>query len=426
MRKSRRQTRVHAVPALALCGLLLAPAGAFGQQLRQETAQRVSLAEALEAFARNSLALRIARSETAELTGAARQSRTYFNPAFSFGRDDLSHQNEKIWEETFHISQQVEWPGRTAARGRIATHAIGAGAARFRADSTELAFEVREAYAKTWLAEETESIARQTAAIIQEVTEDAENRLESGDISAYDARRLRIERATASMDVEEAELRARDARRMLAALIAPGTGTDEIGPSEALDGTPPVIAREAAMHALSQRPDVEAAMRELQAASAGVQVAQTYWVPEPTLGVGYRHHDDGFGGASIALDLPLPLFDRGAGARQEATAQHSAAAYRLDLTSQLAEYDLLTASDRYGSARARLASMGPNLRADSEALLASATTAYAENEMTLLDILDAANTFKSAQLSVLSLTSEAWISYYNLLRAMGSAPENER
>ncbi len=417
-----RKTGAQPVPALVLCGLLLVPASAFGQ----ETIRRVSLAEALEEFARNSLALRIARSETAELTGAARQSRAYFNPDISFGRDDLSHENEEVWEETVLISQQLEWPGRTAARGRVAAHAIEAGAARFRVDSLALAFEVRQAYAQTWLAEETESIMGQTASIIQAVAEDAENRLQSGDISAYDARRLRIERVAAKLEAEEAELRARDARRMLAALIAPGTGVDEVGPSEALNGVPPMIAPEAAMHALSQRPDVEAAARELDATAAGVQVAQTYWAPDPTLGVGYRRHDDGFGGVSIALDFPLPLFDRGAGAREEATAQHSAAAYRLDLTRQLAEYDLLTASDRYGSARARLESTGPNLQADGEALLASATTAYAENEMTLLDILDATNAFQSAQLSVLSLTSEAWISYYNLLRAMGSTPENER
>ncbi len=416
-----QKTGARAISMLSLCGLLLAPSGAFGQ----EAVRRVSLAEALEAFASNSLALQIARSETAEIMGAARQSRAYFNPAFSFGRDDLSHDSEKIWEETFHLVQQVEWPGRTAARRRIAAYAINAGAARFRADSTTLSFEVREAYAQTWFAEETEAIAQRTASVIQSVAEDAENRLKSGDISAYEARRLRIERVQAELEAEDAELRARDARRMLAALIAPGTETDEIGPSEALHGIPPAITREAAMAALSQRPDVEAAAREADAAYAGIRVAQTYWAIDPTIGVGYRRHDDGFGGASVTLDLPLPLFDRGSGAREEASAQHSAAAYRLDLTRQLAAYDLLNASDRYSSARARLATAAPGLQADGEALLASAATAYAENEMTLLDILDAANAFQSAQLSVLSLTTEAWISYYNLLRAMGNAMENE-
>ena len=58
-------------PVLVLCGILLAAPPAFGQ----EAMRRVSLAEALEEFAENSLALKIARSEAAGLIGAARQSR---------------------------------------------------------------------------------------------------------------------------------------------------------------------------------------------------------------------------------------------------------------------------------------------------------------------------------------------------------------
>ena len=180
------------------------------------------------------------------------------------------------------------------------------------------------------------------------------------------------------------------------------------------------------MAALDGRPDVEAAASEADAARAGADLARTYWVPAPNLGFGYRHHDDGFGGATIGLELPLPLFDRGSGTREEAAAQSSAAAYRLELRRELARYDALAASDRHASSRARLEAAAEGLRADGEALLASATAAYAEHEMTLLELLDAAGAFQTAQLSSLSLASEAWVSYYDLLRAMGSAPEDER
>ena len=407
---------------LVLCSLFHPSAGARGQ----EVVRRVSLAQALEAFAENSFALKIARSETAELTGAARQSRAYSNPALSFARDDLGREAEQYWEESLVFVQQVEWPFRTAARGRAATHAIGAGAARLRADSIELAFEVREAYALAWYAEEAELILRQTASLIQRVAEDAETRLDAGDISAYEARRLRLERVQAEQETAEAAFAARDARRRLAALIAPGTGTEEIGPSEGLVRVPPMVTRENAVQALPGRPDLEAAAMELDAALAGVKIADTYWVPEPTLGLGYRHQLDGFAGASIGVDLPLPLFDRGKGAREEAAAQRSAAAYRLDLRRRLAQYDLVAASDRHAASRTRLEAVAADLLADGEALLSAATAAYGENEMTLLELLDAASAFQNAQLSALSLRSEAWIAYYDLLRAMGEAPEDER
>ena len=416
-----RRPGTRPLPVLILFGVLIAPPVAFAQ----ESVRRVSLSEALEAFAANSLALKIARSETAGLMGDARQSRAYLNPAFSFERDHLGHNGETAWEETFRVLQQVEWPGRTTARTRAATHMIRAGTARLRADSIEFAFEVREAYVHAWFAEEAESIVRRTASVIQSVARDAEVRLEAGDISAYEARRLRLARVEAEQELEEAVLRTRAARRNLAVLIDPGSGTEEIGPSEELDGVPPVIGRGAAVAALDGRPDVGAAVSELDAARAGEDVARTYWVPAPSLGLGYRHHDDGFGGPTVAVDIPLPLFDRGSGTREEAAARSAAAAYRLELRRKMAEFDVVAALDRYTSNRARLEAAAPGLRADGEALLASATAAYSEHETTLLELLDAAGAFRGAQLSALSLTAEAWIAYYDLLRATGGAPEDD-
>ena len=416
-----RVPRTRTTLVLVLCGVLqpITPARA------QDPVPRVSLAEALEAFGENSLALKIARSETAGVVGAARQSRAYFNPAFSFGRDDLGHESGNIREETLLLIQQMEWPGRTAARGRAADHAVAAVVASFRADSIGLAFEVREAYARAWFAEQAERIVRQTASVIQGVAEDAEIRLDAGDISAYQARRLRLERVQAEQALAEAGLETRDARRRLAALIAPETGTGEVGPLEGLDGVPPMVSREVALRALTRRPDLEAARLELDEARAAAEIAGTYWVPDPTFGIGYRHHDDGFAGLSIGIDLPLPLFDRGTGTRQEAAARSSAAAYRLGLRQRLAQLDLVTASDRYTSSRDRLEAVAEDLLTDGDALLASATAAYAENEMTLLELLDAASAFQNAHLSALSLRTEAWVAYYDLLRAMGNAPEDE-
>ena len=206
-----REPIARSSPVVILCGVLLAPTAAIGQ----DAVRRVSLAEALEAFAGNSLALKIARSEAAGRMGAARQTRAYFNPEFSFERDDLSHNADKAWEESFRLHQQVEWPGRTTARARAATHTIRAGAARFRADSIELAFEVREAYVLAWYAEGAESVVRRTASVIQSVAEDAEVRLEAGDISAFEARRLRLARVEAEQELATAVLRSRAARRNL-------------------------------------------------------------------------------------------------------------------------------------------------------------------------------------------------------------------
>ena len=62
--------------------------------------------------------------------------------------------------------------------------------------------------------------------------------------------------------------------------------------------------------------------------------------------------------------------------------------------------------------------------AEAEVLLSAARVAYDEGEMTLVEFLDATGAFRDARLSALTLRAEAWIAWYNLLRAM-SAPGEE-
>ena len=391
----------------------------------QDGVPRVTLAEALEAFAEHSPALRIARAEAAEIRGRARQYRSYANPAFSLLREDLSHSGEDYWETTAGVIQRIEWPGRTVARGAAARHAINGAGARFRADSLRLVFAVREAYVATWLAEEAERTIGQAAEMIQVVTRAAEQRLEAGDISGYETRRLRLGRIQAEKDEADAELRTRSARRLLASLVLPEVSLHEVGPADAIIGVPPAIGSGNALNALSRRPDLEAAARELDAARARHRVANLDWVPDPTLSLAYKEHADGFKGATLGMDLPLPIFNRAGGARAEAAARESAAISSLDLLRRQAGLDLVDASDRYSVARERLAVTGDGIMAEAGVLLSAARVAYDEGEMTLVEFLDATGAFRDARLSALTLRAEAWIAYYNLVRAMGGVPGEE-
>lgn len=392
----------------------------------QEQIRRVTLAQALQDFAENSRELQIAQSEWSEAAGLARQLRAYSNPAFSMVREDLGYSGEDYWEVTVGIIQRVEWPGRTSARYRAAGRTIDAATARLRADSLRLAFKVCEAYLQAWMAEEAELIVRRAASVLATVVDAAERRLAEGDIADYEARRLRLEGLQADQEAEKAAHRARTARMALAGLISPADEGHEVGPSEAPGQLPTPLMAPVVLEALAQRPDVVAAARELDAAKARTLVSATEWVPAPTVSLGYKDHADGFSGAAMALSLPLPVFDHGTGTRASASARESAAAHRLDLTRRLAAIDLRTASDRYASARNRLEATGDVMLADAEALLATAQSAYAEGEMTVLELLDAAKAFRDARLSAVSLRYAAWLSYYDLLRAMGRKPETDR
>lgn len=414
------RTVITATTAILTLGSGLGPSRAPAQ----ETVRRVSMEEAVALFERNGLALRIARAEAAEARGTARQSRAYFNPSASLVREVLSGGADDYWETTIGVEQRVEWPGRTVARGRAASRRIDAAEAGFAADSLRLAFRVRRAYVVAWRAEEVETALDRAATTVRRLATAAERRREEGDLSGYDLRRLRVERARMEGALSGARLEAEAARRALATLVLPEA--DQVGPANALTGRPPPIDRARAIAALEERPDVLAAARSVEAAVAEATAAARGWIPAPTLSAGYKDQADGLSGPVFGLALPLPLFDREMGAARAAEARRVAAEARQELRRREARTDILSALDRYESSRERLATLGDRLVADADELLEIARVAYDEGEMTLVELLDATDAFRAGRISAAELRAETWIAYFDLLRATGHGPEGDR
>ena len=399
---------------------------ASARTVAQEPDRRVSLDEAVRLFNQNSLSLRMARSDAHAAQGDARQSRSYFNPAFTAVREDLSGDGDDYWETTIGLQQRLEWPGRTAARSRAAEHRITGAMAAFEADSARLAFQVRRTYAEAWGSEEQEAAVGRSAVAIRMATQAAESRFAEGDISGYELRRLRVELARVGQALATASLQVKVSRRSLATLILPETDVDEIGPDDTLGGRPPTVSREAAFAALASRPDILAAERALAATEADVSVAAQAWVPSPVVSIGFKDQADGLSGATFGFAVPIPLFDRGGGARAAAGARREAASADLTLRRREAENDLRTAFDRHKLWRSRLTAMGDRFTADADALLEIAREAYDAGELELIELLDAVRAFQGARSAAIELRERTWIAYFDLLRAMGRAPENDR
>lgn len=392
----------------------------------QEPDRRVSLDEAVRLFNQNNLSLRMARSEAHAAQGDARQLRSYFNPAFTIVREDLSGDGDDYWETTVGLQQRLEWPGRTLARSRAANHRIAGATAAFQADSARLTFKVRRTYAEAWGSEEKEAAVRRSAVAIRMVTKAAESRFGEGDISGYKLRRLRVELARVEQALVIASLEATVARRSLATLILPETDIDEVGPDDTLGGRPPPVSREAAFATLANRPDIVAAERALAATKADISVAAQAWVPSPLVSIGFKDQADGLSGAVFGFAVPIPLFDRGGGARAAAGARREAATADLALRRREAENDLRMAFDRYELRRIPLTAMGENFMADANALLEIAREAYDAGELELIELLDAVRAFQGGRSAAIELREQTWIAYFDLLRAMGRALENDQ
>jgi cobalt-zinc-cadmium efflux system outer membrane protein len=232
--------------------------------------------------------------------------------------------------------------------------------------------------------------------------------------------------------VAESDLAASSARRTLALLILPdtggvsGTARLEIGPGERVETSLDesvlnlaLEAYEAFEGAVSRRPEVEAADAEVLAAQAGARVARAVRIPDITATGGYKRQSDGFNGAFLGLSVPLPLFDRRAGEIEASGARVGAAEERRVLTRRRIEADLRNAIESYRSLRDRRTFLEDNRLAGSPNILEIAQVAYDAGEMTLVELLDAAEALRDARMAEARLGADLLIALYDLERALG-------
>jgi cobalt-zinc-cadmium efflux system outer membrane protein len=130
----------------------------------------------------------------------------------------------------------------------------------------------------------------------------------------------------------------------------------------------------------------------------------------------------------LGFALPLPLFDRRGAAASEAGAARAGAEAHLALVRRQAENDLRLAFDAYQAARERARLFADELLAEPEALLRVARVAYAEGEMTLVELLDAVDAFRTARVAAVNARRDLWVAYFDFERAGGlpAGPEGDR
>jgi outer membrane protein, heavy metal efflux system len=298
----------------------------------QQAPSEVGLDEALRLFAENNLRLRIARSRAAEASGLARQAGAFPNPTVSATHEPLSGDGRSYSESYLNLSQRFELPGERAARADAGRQGARAATLLVRADSLGLAFDVKRVFVEARLASERLEVFQRVAEVFREAVRSAEERYASGDISAYDLRRIQVERARYETLLGDAELELGDRERALALLVAPDDEEARLAAAPLPSVAPPAVPAGMLERPIAEgRPEVRAAAAEVEAADARARLSRTERIPDVTATGGFKRQSDGLTGLFLGLSLPVPLFDRGGGAVEAADAGTLAAEARLAL-----------------------------------------------------------------------------------------------
>ncbi len=367
-----------------------------------------------------------AREAVSAARGLERQAGAFANPLISYGREQTGDGSQSTAQDVIAVDQQIEWPGARSARRDAARARRTAAEARLSYVESQVALEVTRAFVLALAAERRARLADTVATAFAAAATISERRLREGDISGFAARRIRLEAARYSALRADALLQQRMARIALAAVLGDSVGGSRSIP---LADAPaafvlPTSSDSLVTLALSTRGDLGATAFEVDAARAEARRTSRERIPSITLTAGTKREELP-GGASLSgfvagIAVPLPLWDRRAGAVSAADAEMRRRAADLAATRRRITREVLEATEALLAAQEQLRTIGPSVQADAAAALRSAQTAYTEGEITLLEWLDTVRAYQETEATIAYLRADLVIRAAALERAVGA------
>jgi cobalt-zinc-cadmium efflux system outer membrane protein len=397
------RTYLAIIAAALLPSALFAQTALTWQQIKDKFAATNPTLKAAQA--------NIDESRAAEITAYLRP-----NPQFTLTADGLQvSRNQGVWRpfngvvETPGISYLHERQHKRELRLEGAKISTDIAASTFLDQQRTLTFTLRNAFVQTLQAKAVMQNARENLDYWDRELGVNRIRFSAGDLSQADLNRLELQRVQFETDFETATVNLRTAKIQLLTLL------NERTPIEQFDVTGPYDFVEQHMGmedlrniAIEFRPDLKAAMQQVEAALSAHKLAIANGSTDPTFGVWYSHNPSFSNpyanetmGASISI--PLRIFDRNQGEkarteidirRQERLRDATRAQVFSDVDS--AFVTVLSALNLLRPYKTKYLPLATDVR---DRILFS----YRNGGASLLDYLDAEKSYRDTKLAYLNL-----------------------
>lgn len=317
------------------------------------------------------------------------------NPSVELSREGAGGESEY----QIGVVQPIDLNGRRGSL-RDAARADGlATEAEIARRRQVLVAEVRQAYVQCAAASAQLDVWQRYTDELAEAERVSTARAEAGDTAVYDVRRVRVERRAA-----EAQLaRARGDVAADCAALASLTGIAD--PQVELEA----ITRVASAAEPGERADLVADERQIEAAQYRARAADQARLPQLVVGAGVLRRDDGIDtayGPVVSVGVTIPLWNSGSAAVRREEARAAALESELMIARRRVEAEQNAAAARLAAAR-DAAVTAAGAREDAGRLGAIAETAYQAGEIGVVELLDAYEAAREADLSVIALATDA-------------------
>lgn len=412
--------------------LLLLPSRHYGQS-SVEVPEQLDLRKAVEIAIANNPQLKASRNEfkiaDAERIAASRRP----NPAFSTYFEDyrLFHSEMGPFFQTQEITAQVDQEIETAGKRRLRTRAAELRTQVEKAgyDNVRrgLVLEVRRAYFQGVLAQTNLEVAEVILQEIDRVIELNRRRLENGDISGVELKRVEVEKLKFVEDVFAARLALVNAKATLLALFGlpqtkasftfSGILTMDSRTVDSSDGIPPPVPlAELERQAFDKRPDLLASVFEQQRADTETLHQRALRSPNITLTGGYKRNliDNT---VAFGIAFPLKVYNRNEGGIARAAAEKARSENLAAYTRQQVLLDIHKAHNAVEINRQRVEYIEKESIKKADESRQIVLAAYRFGEIDLINLLDAERAYRETR----KVYNQALYDYRMSLYELGSS-----
>ena len=386
----------------------------------------LSLSEAVEQARQQHPRIDVALAAEVAAANRTEQAGKWANPHVLVYQENFPGTTPDIDQTIISVTQRIRIGGQLGLATTSGRAMQDAATADVNMTVEQLGLSVQRTYTAVYRIQESLRALDNARRTVDRLLQDLDARVLEGDASRFDVVRMGLARDAVRAD--QARLRAEqqvgwERLAFLTGRPVPGTGwilDDPVGatygPPAPEDSTTFAVASPRSEAAPSEREetiddrfDAQAIAFRRQAAASRAEAAGKEALPDLVATLGYTRLDPVFNGLVWSVGVDIPLFDDKGAAKAAQVAEAS----RLDR-----EYDALLTEARSDvrAASAEFAALSEALterRQESEPsdLLAIATTAYEEGEITVTGLLDAARAQLDSRLDVLELAqarADAW------------------
>ena len=356
-------------------------------------------------------ALGVDESRASEITAHLRP-----NPQFTASADGLQlTPNHGVWQPLNGVQTQTNLSYlHERERKRELRTETAKDATLVAADSHEdlkrtLEFDLRSAFIQTLQAKATVKLAREDLDYYDKIIGISRDRFHAGDIAQVDLDRIELQRVQYESELQSALVNLRTAKIQLLQMLNDRTPIEQFDVDGAFDFSADLKDLEQFRQiALDARPDLRAAIEQIEQSKAAHKLALANGSTDPTI-AGWWTYDGSYNNPNavnafgLSVNIPLRIFDRNQGEKKRTLID-------IDKSQQLSES---TRAQVFGDVDSAYAQVDSNITllkpykdkylAQSTRVRDTVTFSYQHGGATLIDFLNAQSDYRTVQLAYLQL-----------------------